>query len=85
MDTAPLKNAARMMTSAVLREAGIEFRFADGREGLIPLADALGELEGAVLSAVELPNSYEIVLETVEGGRVEIPWDFVRYYCYESE
>ena len=84
MDTAPLKNAARMMTSAVLKETGIEFRFADGCEGLIPLADALGELERTVQSRVELPNPYEMILQTVNGERIEIPWDFARHYCDES-
>ena len=63
---------------------GIEVTFADGRSGLVPFA-ALPEVpEFKDLSGVELPNAYELVLETVGGERVEIPWDFARHYCDES-
>ena len=30
------------------------------------------------------PSAFELVLETVGGDRVEIPWDFARHYCHES-
>ena len=33
------------------------------------------------LSALELPNPYELVLKTTRGETVEIPWDFARHYC----
>ncbi len=33
---------------------------------------------------IELPNPYEIVLRTVRGERIEIPWDFARHYCDEA-
>ena len=72
------------MTKAVATAAGIEVTFADGRSGLVPFA-ALPEVpEFKDLSGVELPNAYELVLETAGGERVEIPWDFARHYCDES-
>ena len=36
------------------------------------------------MSGIELPNPYEMVLNTAAGERVEIPWDFARHYCDES-
>ena len=33
---------------------------------------------------LELPNPYEMVLETGRGERIEIPWDFARHYCDAS-
>lgn len=71
----------RMMTVASLVEHGIELSFADGAKGLIPYS-ALPEIgERATLSALELPNPYEMVLKTAQGETVEIPWDFARHYC----
>ena len=71
----------RMMTVASLVEDGIELSFADGAKGLIPYS-ALPEIgERATLSALELPNPYEMVLKTAQGETVEIPWDFARHYC----
>ena len=40
--------------------------------------------ERVALSGVELPNPYEMILQTVDGEQVEIPWDFARHYCDES-
>lgn len=83
-DAAFVRNANRMMTIASLLENGIELSFADGATGLIPYA-ALPELgERATISALELPNPYEIVLKTTHGATVEIPWDFARHYCDAS-
>ena len=79
-----VKNANRMMTVASLLESGIELSFADGAKGLIPYS-ALPEIgERAALSALNLPNPYEMVLETAQGETVEIPWDFARHYCDAS-
>ena len=84
MDLVLVKNANRMMTSASLLDDGIELSFADGCKGLIPYADVLdvGKREG--ISGLELPNPYELVLQTAEGERVEVPWDFCRHYCDAS-
>ena len=83
-DAVLVNNASRMMTAASLLEDGIELSFADGAKGLIPYA-ALPEIgERATISALKLPNPYEIVLETVQGETVEIPWDFARHYCDAS-
>ncbi len=76
-----VKNANRMMTVASLLEEGIELGFADGAMGLIPYSELPEIGERAALSAVELPNPYELVLKTTQGATVEIPWDFARHYC----
>ena len=69
------------MTTARLLDNGIDLGFADGAKGLIPYAD-IPEIEGpAVVRSLELPNPYELVLETAQAERVEIPWDFARHYC----
>ena len=84
IDAVLVKNANSMMTVASLLEDGIELSFADGAMGLIPYS-ALPEIgERAALSALELPNPYELVLKTAQGATVEIPWDFARYYCDAS-
>ena len=83
-DAVLVKNANRMMTIASLLEHGIELSFADGASGLIPYS-ALPEIgQRATLSALELPNPYELVLKTTQGATVEIPWDFARHYCDAS-
>ena len=84
IDAVLVKNANRMMTIASLLEHGIELSFADGASGLIPYS-ALPEIgQRATLSALELPNPYELVLKTAQGATVEIPWDFARHYCDAS-
>ena len=50
---------------------------------LIPYSDLPEIGERATLSTLELPNPYEMVLKTVQGETVEIPWDFARHYCDE--
>lgn len=83
-DAVLAENTNRMMTAASLLQNGIELSFADGAGGLIPYA-ALPEIgERASISALKLPNPYEIVLKTAQGATVEIPWDFARHYCDAS-
>jgi DNA-binding XRE family transcriptional regulator len=79
-----VKNADRMMTSASLLHEGIEVVFADGRRGLIPFSaiPEVGDL--ANMTAIDIPNPYEIILHCIEGEAVELPWDFVRHYCDDS-
>ena len=84
MEAVLVKNANRMMTAASLLEDGIELLFADGSKGLIPYADVPEIKERAAVSSLELPNPYEMVLETAHGEQVEIPWDFARHYCDAS-
>lgn len=84
MNTVLVKNAERMMTKAVAMARGIEVTFADGRSGLVPFAAVPEVPEFKDLSGIELPNVYELVLETAEGEQVEIPWDLARQYCDES-
>ena len=79
-----VKNADRMMMVASLLEHGIELSFADGCKGVIPFADVPEIEDRSGLSELELPNPYEIVLNTVRGERLEIPWDFARHYCDKS-
>ena len=81
MDVVLVKDANRMMTTASLLDSGIELGFADGFKGLIPYAD-VPEVKGREgISDLQLPNPYEMVLETVGGENVEISWDFARHYC----
>ena len=84
MEAVLVKNANRMMTVASLLEEGIELSFADGSKGLIPYADVPEIRERAAVSGLELPNPYEMVVETAHGEKVEIPWDFARHYCDAS-
>ena len=81
MDVVLVKNANRMMTTASLLDDGVELSFADGHKGLIPYGEIpeVGNREG--ISGLELPNPYEMVLQTAKGESVEIPWDFARHYC----
>ena len=73
-----------MMTVARLLEDGIELRFADGARGLIPYSDLPEIRERTALSTLNLPNPYEMVLETTQGEKLKIPWDFARHYCDAS-
>ena len=81
MDVVLVKNANRMMTTASLLDDGIELSFADGLKGLIPYAEVPEVQARGGISGLELPNPYEMVLQTAEGEKVEIPWDFARHYC----
>ena len=59
----------------------IELNFADGPKGLIPHAEVPEVKTREEISALELPNPYEMVLRSAGGESVEIPWDFARHYC----
>ncbi len=76
--------ARRMMTVARLLEDGIELSFADGARELIPNPDLSEIGERTALSTLNLPNPYEMVLETTQGETLKIPWDFARHYCDAS-
>ena len=84
IDAVLVKNANRMMTVASLLDDGIELSFADGSKGLIPYTEVPEIGERGAVSHLELPNPYEMVLQTDQGERVEIPWDFARHYCDAS-
>ena len=84
MDVVLVKNANRMMTTASPLDDGIELSFADGHRGLIPYGEVPEVRNRQGISGLELPNPYEMVLQTVEGESVEIPWDFARHYCDET-
>ena len=73
-----------MMTAANLLEDGIELSFADGSRGLVPYSDVPEIRKRAAVSRLDLPNPYVMALETTQGERVEIPWDFARHYCDAS-
>ena len=81
MDVVVVKNANRMMTTASLLDDGVELSFADGHKGLIPYGEIPEVRNREGISGLELPNPYEMVLQTAGGERVEIPWDFARHYC----
>ena len=84
MSVIAVRNADQMMISADIRDDGIFVSYADGKSGVVPF----GEIEGidgrASISAIELPNPYEVVLAMTDGSREELPWDFVRWHCDES-
>ena len=84
MDMVLVKNANRMMTTATLLDDGIELGFADGVRGLMPYAEVPEIKTREAISGLELPNPYEMVLQTAGGESVEIPWDFARHYCDTS-
>jgi len=84
MSAVLVKNAERMMTSAEILEEGIKISFADGQAGVVPFAEISdGDVRDNIVS-VELPNLYEVVLNTNSGEIIELPWDFVRHYCDSS-
>jgi DNA-binding XRE family transcriptional regulator len=69
------------MTNANADRTGIQITFADECTGVIPFADIpeIGEFDN--LAGLELTNPYQIVLNSLNGAAVELPWDFVRGYC----
>ena len=84
MATVLVRNADRMMTAAAVKKTGIHVNFADGLGGVIPF-EVLPEIRNrSDLSSIELSNPYEIVLRSLDGTTVEIPWDFARPYCDSS-
>ena len=81
MSAVLVKNAERMMTAAEPLQEGIEITFADGLRGLVPFEEIHELNPDAHVAKLELPNPYELVLNTKSGETVEPPWDFVRHYC----
>jgi DNA-binding XRE family transcriptional regulator len=81
MATVLVTNADRMMTQARSRKDGIELKFADGAEGLIPFTDIPEIGDASALASIELPNPYMIELKNRAGDVAEVPWDFARHYC----
>ena len=84
MDAVLVRNADRMMTVATIVAEGVQLSFADGCKGMIPYRDIDDVDDATDLSGLELPNPYEMILNTVNGERIDIPWDFARHYCDES-
>ena len=84
MDVVLVKNANRMMTTATLLDDGIEVSFADGIRGLIPYAEVPEVRTREGITGLELPNPYEMILQSSDGESIEIPWDFARHYCDAS-
>lgn len=72
------------MTAASLLEDGIGLSFSDGSTGLLPYADVPEIRAREAVASLDLPNPYVMVLETINGEQVEIPWDFARHYCDAS-
>ena len=84
MEAVLVRNADRMMTVATIMADGVQLSFADGCKGMIPYSD-IDDIDDATdLSGLELPNPYAMILNTVNGERIDIPWDFARHYCDES-
>jgi DNA-binding XRE family transcriptional regulator len=75
-----VKGAEKMVTAARLLPEGVYVRFADGRDGVIPLT---------VLAMSDSPRSVtvphpHIIRLLLKGGQAEeIPWDFARHYVDE--
>jgi DNA-binding XRE family transcriptional regulator len=73
-----VRGADRMVVAAGLSDGALFVRFADGREGWIPLTSL--HLPGRPCD-VRLPDPYVIEL-VLEDGRVEeIPWDCARHFA----
>lgn len=72
-----VQGAERMITAADLRPDGLLVRFADGLEGVIPLAELqLGETP----IRVSIPDPHAINLHLSEDRVQELPWDFARHF-----
>jgi DNA-binding XRE family transcriptional regulator len=84
MATVLVANADRMVTQARSGKDGIELKFADGAEGLIPFSDIPEIGEASKLASIEIPNPYLIALTSRAGDVAEVPWDFGRHYCDAS-
>ena len=84
MSTVLVRNANQMMTAAALLDAAIQCTFADGASGLIPYADVPEISDRDAITALELPNAYEMIVTLSDGQHIEIPWDFARHYCDKS-
>ena len=72
------------MTFAGLVEDGIDVEFADGAKGTVPYSEIPEIKSRSRAKSSELPNPYELVIETAGSESVVIPWDFARHFCDES-
>jgi DNA-binding XRE family transcriptional regulator len=81
MGTVTVANGDRMIVAVTPSEDGINANFADGHSGTVPFGDIPEIGDRSKLHTVELPNPYEVILTTTDDEKVELPWDFVRYYC----
>lgn len=73
-----VQGADRMVTGARLTTDGLYVRFADEREGVIPLEEL--KLPGQP-DRVILPDPYVIEIHLVDGTVEEVPWDFARHFA----
>lgn len=72
-----VKDAERMIIRARMTRRGIFVRFADDKEGLIPLE----ELKlGAEPQEIQLPSPYLLEIQLEDGRREELPWDYARAF-----
>lgn len=78
---AHVQGAERMVTGARLTSDGLYVRFADDREGMIPIEDL--ELHG-VPDRVTIPRPHVIEIHLTDGSVEEVPWDFARHYADEG-
>ena len=72
-----VKGAERMITAARLGSDGLYVRFADEREGVIPVADL--KLPGAP-KHVTVPRPHVVEIHLADGGVEELAWDFARQF-----
>lgn len=72
------------MLQAQPDEKGIRVVFADGRAGHVPFPAVLKGLAAQGVKGVEIPTPFEIIVHTVAGESIELPWDFVRHHCDPS-
>ena len=64
----------------------ISVRFADGKQGWIPV-DRIEEFSSGkhlIPKTATLPDPYEMKIKTRNGTTINIPWDFVRHFCDPS-
>ena len=72
-----VKGADRMLTRAEITPSGLRVRFADGKEGTVPLSEL--RLPARPVG-IQLPNPYVVYLKLANRKIVEVPWDFLRHY-----
>ncbi|MFQ5933634.1 MAG: helix-turn-helix domain-containing protein, partial [Dehalococcoidia bacterium] len=76
-----VRGAERMLIRAELTPEGIRVRFADDREGMIPLVDL--KLESPP-KRVTLPDPFTLYIHLEGGETEEIPWDYARHFADEG-
>jgi len=76
-----VRGAERMLAWARLSPRGLHIRFADDREGIVPLK-AL-RLAAAPVH-ISLPDPYVLRLRLADGSEEELPWDYLRQFVDEG-